>query len=70
SGAEQAVARLAADGATNRAIADTLYLSVRTVEYHLTSVYRKLGIDGRAGLAEWPSLPEPGATARALSDRR
>ncbi|MDI6410467.1 LuxR C-terminal-related transcriptional regulator [Streptomyces albus] len=70
SGAEQAVARLAADGATNRAIADTLYLSVRTVEYHLTSVYRKLGIDGRAGLAEWPSLPEPGAAARALSDRR
>lgn len=52
SAAERPVAELAAAGATNRDIADSLFLTVRTVEYHLTSVYRKLGVAGRAGLAQ------------------
>lgn len=47
---ELRVARLAADGATNRAIAQTLFLGIRTVEVHLTSTYRKLGIHGRQQL--------------------
>src|SRR5690606_8032141 len=51
--AERPVAELAAAGATNRDIADALYLTVRTVEYHLTSVYRKLGVAGRADLAAY-----------------
>lgn len=54
--AEVGVARLAAGGATNRDIAAMLGSTQRAVEGHLTRVYRKLGIDGRAGLASVPGL--------------
>jgi DNA-binding CsgD family transcriptional regulator len=47
---ELRVARLAADGATNRDIAQALFLTTRTVEAHLTSTYRKLAIRGRQQL--------------------
>lgn len=47
---ELRVARLAAEGTTNREIAQTLFVSRRTVEVHLTNTYRKLGIDSRAQL--------------------
>jgi DNA-binding CsgD family transcriptional regulator len=50
--AERPVARLAARGASNREIADALFITVRTVEYHLTNVYRKLAVPGRGELAE------------------
>lgn len=60
---ERRVGELAATGATNRTIADRLQLAVRTVEIHLTSVYRKLGVSGRAQLQErFPGgllAPEP-----------
>ncbi len=49
--AELRVAELAASGSTNRQIAKTLYITVSTVEQHLTRVYRKLGVAGRAALA-------------------
>jgi hypothetical protein len=45
------VARLAALGHTNREISQTLYITVSTVEQHLTRVYRKLGITRRADLS-------------------
>jgi DNA-binding CsgD family transcriptional regulator len=48
---EREVALLAARGRSSREIADTLYLSTRTVETHLARVYRKLGISTRSGLA-------------------
>lgn len=48
---ERRIADLAADGASNMAIAQSLFLTVKTVEAHLSSAYRKLAIDGRAGLA-------------------
>ena len=48
---EMRVARLAAGGATNREIAQQLYLSQKTVEMHLRNVYRKLEVPGRAHLA-------------------
>lgn len=48
---ELRVARLAAGGATNREIAQSLFVSLRTVEFHLTHAYRKLGIDSRQQLA-------------------
>ena len=48
---EHRVARMAADGETNRTIAQTLFVTRRTVEIHLTSVYRKLGIRSREQLA-------------------
>jgi DNA-binding CsgD family transcriptional regulator len=50
SDAEQRVAALAAFGYTNGQIAHKLYITVSTVEQHLTRVYRKLGIAGRAEL--------------------
>jgi DNA-binding CsgD family transcriptional regulator len=46
------VARMAAEGKTNREIAQDLFVSLRTVETHLTHVYRKLSIDSRAALAQ------------------
>jgi DNA-binding CsgD family transcriptional regulator len=50
-GREQKVAGIAARGASNSEIADTLSVTLRTVEVHLTSVYRKLGVVNRADLA-------------------
>lgn len=52
SGSERQIAERAAAGATNREIAESLFLTQRTVEFHLTSVYRKLGIGGRQELAD------------------
>ena len=48
---EERVARLAAAGRTNREIAQELYLSVRTVETHLSHAYRKLEVRSRTELA-------------------
>ena len=45
------VLRLAAEGRTNDAIAGDLTLSVRTVERHLSNIYAKLGLVGRAARA-------------------
>ncbi|MDO5669986.1 MAG: LuxR C-terminal-related transcriptional regulator [Corynebacterium sp.] len=44
---EQEIAKLVAEGATNREVARELFLSSKTVEYHLTRVYRKLGVRTR-----------------------
>ncbi|WP_239405709.1 LuxR family transcriptional regulator [Frankia sp. Cj3] len=51
SSAERRVAKLAARGSTNEQIARKLFITVSTVEQHLTRVYRKLGIRGRTQLA-------------------
>jgi predicted ATPase/DNA-binding CsgD family transcriptional regulator len=48
---EGAVATLVAEGATNREAAAKLFVSEKTVEYHLGNVYRKLGLRSRAELA-------------------
>ncbi|MGW4400406.1 ATP-binding protein [Amycolatopsis nivea] len=48
---EQDVARLLADGHTNREIAEVLFLSRRTVEQHVASVLRKLKVASRGELA-------------------
>lgn len=48
---EREVARLVAGGASNREIAAALYLSERTVENHVSSVLRKLGLRSRAAVA-------------------
>jgi DNA-binding CsgD family transcriptional regulator len=49
--AEAKIAELAAAGRTNQEIARALFMSTRTVEAHLTRVYRKLGIRSRTELA-------------------
>ena len=48
---EQRVAGLIAAGATNRDAAGALFVSVRTIETHVASIYRKLGVRTRAELA-------------------
>ena len=57
---ELRVARLAADGLTNREIAQALFITTKTASAHLSHVYRKLGISRRAQLA--------GALAGHLTD--
>jgi DNA-binding CsgD family transcriptional regulator len=51
-GREREVALLAALGRSSREIGDHLGVSTRTVDTHLARVYRKLGISGRAELAD------------------
>jgi DNA-binding NarL/FixJ family response regulator len=48
---EQTVARLAADGASNREIAAALFVSPKTVERHLTNILAKVGLRNRTELA-------------------
>jgi len=48
---EERIAQLAAEGLTNRAIAERAFVSVNTVEANLKRAYRKLGISSRAQLA-------------------
>jgi DNA-binding CsgD family transcriptional regulator len=45
------VASLAADGHTNREIAQALFVTPKTIETHLRHIYRKLGISGRQELS-------------------
>ncbi|MFI5042094.1 MAG: helix-turn-helix transcriptional regulator, partial [Acidimicrobiales bacterium] len=60
--AEHAVAAAVAAGRTNREVAAELYMGLRTVEAHLSAVYRKLGIRSRSELAAtWPDRSDPGA---------
>lgn len=49
---EEQIAVLVAEGATNRGTAQELSLSTKTVEYHLTRVYRKLGLSSRSELPQ------------------
>ena len=48
---ERRVAQLAANDMTNKDIAQALFVTVKTVEVHLSSVYRKLEITSRRQLA-------------------
>ena len=47
---ERRIAELAGEGLTNREIAQTLFITARTVEGHLTSVFRKLQVQSREEL--------------------
>ena len=48
---ERQVADLVGAGATNRETADVLFLSTKTIEFHLANVYRKLGVRSRTEMA-------------------
>src|SRR2546423_11061382 len=50
---ESEVAKLVADGMSNRRIGERLYLSERTVEGHVERIRNKLGVRSRTGVATW-----------------
>jgi len=70
---ESAVAGLVASGLTNKQVAARLFVSAKTVEYHLANVYAKLGVSSRTQLAarlaggqrEQPSPERPEPRERA-----
>jgi DNA-binding CsgD family transcriptional regulator len=55
---EDRVATLAAEGLSNREIAQRLFVTIKAVQFHLRNVYRKLDVDSREGL---PAALELGA---------
>jgi DNA-binding CsgD family transcriptional regulator len=62
---EREVAALIAQGKSNREIADTLVVGVRTVEAHISKIFSKLGCSSRAQIASWAT--EKGLTSHRLS---
>ena len=60
---ERRVAQLAADGMTNKEIAQTLFVTIKTVEVHLSHAYRKLEISSRAQLQNALLTPAPNSAS-------
>jgi DNA-binding NarL/FixJ family response regulator len=60
---ERRVAQLAADGMSNKEIAQTLFVTIKTVEVHLSGAYRKLEISSRAQLGKALATPTPSPAA-------
>lgn len=62
---ELQVALRVAEGLTNREVAAAIFISPKTVEHHLSSIYRKLGIRSRTELARRIASADPSAPAEA-----
>jgi len=65
---ELQIARLARDGLTNPEIGVQMFLSARTVEWHLSNVFTKLGIGSRRELSATPALRIPDDRGRGAGD--
>jgi DNA-binding CsgD family transcriptional regulator len=63
---ERRVAQLAADGMSNKEIAQTLFVTIKTVEMHLSHAYRKLEISSRTQLDTALLTPAPSPTAASV----
>ena len=63
---ERRVAQLAADGMTNKEIAQTLFVTIKTVEVHLSHAYRKLEIGSRAQLDKALLTPAPSSAPASV----
>ena len=50
---EAEIARLVADGLSNKEIGARLFISVHTVDSHVRSILNKLGFDSRVQIAAW-----------------
>jgi DNA-binding CsgD family transcriptional regulator len=48
---ETQIALIVGNGASNKEAAVTLFVSTKTIEFHLGNIYRKLGLRSRSGLA-------------------
>jgi len=55
---EADVARLVAEGLTNKRIGTRLFISERTVDSHVRSILNKLGFSSRAQVAAWIASPD------------
>jgi len=60
---EMQVASLIAEGTTNAQVASRLFISERTVESHLASIFNKLGVDSRLQVARWFATTHEAAPA-------
>lgn len=60
---ELQIAALAAEGKTNREVGARLFLSPKTIEWHLGKIYRKLGVGSRAELAKALDTHAPAQTS-------
>lgn len=56
SGREAQVAELVSKGLTNKDVANQLYVTEKTVKFHLTNIYKKMKVKSRSQLIVW-SLP-------------
>jgi len=56
---ERSVANLVAEGLTNRQIAERVFISRHTVDFHLRSIFRKVGVGSRVELARQVIGPVP-----------
>lgn len=50
---EVEILRLAAEGRSNSEIAGSLWVTEQTVKFHLSNIYRKLGVSNRTGASRW-----------------
>jgi len=64
---ERRIAELVADGGSNREVAERLFISPRTVGYHLARAYQKLGVSSRTRLAHLLRDGDPEAAPQRLA---